>query len=122
MVPLFNGELNFIGSEKEDCWHLNLRFPHWSKPAYYPKLIFSFDIAKIYKWIEKFYRDAINEKEFFEMANKTTKLNYPFFETSPDLPMVDFPWYEGIQKGSGNNYWLGLYWKNQHYPLEIFFD
>ena len=31
LVPLFNGNLNFIASDNEDYWYLNIKLPHWKE-------------------------------------------------------------------------------------------
>lgn len=40
--------------------------------------------------------------------------------TSPlKLSAVPFPYYEGLNKGAGGKYWLGLYWRNNRYDISF---
>ena len=57
LVPIFSGNLNFIASEQEDYWYLNIKLPHWKASAYYPVLVYSWDIHTISKAIEDIYED-----------------------------------------------------------------
>lgn len=122
LIPLFSGELNFIASEKEDYWYLNIQFEHWAKQTYFPTLIFSFDIAPICELIEGCYQDAINAKELFTMIEQRKKFNYKSIQNPLTLPTLNFPYYEGIQKMKDNSYWLGLYWKNNQYDVNFLRD
>ncbi len=119
LVPLFSGELNFIASEHEDYWYLNLKLPHWDKPVYYPVLIFSYDIAKISKEIEEIYTDADDVEELFDLINANIETNNRTIEKELQIDYEPFPYYEGMNKIGLNRYWLGLYWRNNHYDISF---
>src|SRR3546814_4991540 len=54
MVPLFTGHLNFIASPEENYWYLCVRNQcRGNVPETWPRLIFSQDIAKVSKFIER---------------------------------------------------------------------
>ena len=119
LVPLFSGELNFIASEHEDYWYLNLKLPHWNEAVFYPVLIFSYDIHKISKEIEDISTDADNIEELFDLVNANLETNNRTIEKELSISFEPFPYYEGMNKMGINKYWLGLYWRNNKYDLNF---
>ncbi|WP_298765287.1 rubredoxin [uncultured Polaribacter sp.] len=119
LVPIFNGELNFIASENEDYWYLHLILPNWEKPVYYPVLIYSWDISKIAKTIEDIYKDADDIHELFTLVNDIVETNNRTIEAPLKIAFKPFPYYEGMNKMGINQYWLGLYWRNNRYYLDF---
>ncbi|MDG2279275.1 MAG: rubredoxin [Flavicella sp.] len=122
LVPLYSGELNFIASEHEDYWYLNLKLPHWEEAVFYPVLIFTFDIHKISKEIEEIYTDADDVEELFDLVNAHLETNNRTIEKELEVPFQPFPYYEGMNKMGINRYWLGLYWRNNKYDLNFLKD
>ncbi len=122
LVPLFSGQLNFIASEHEDYWYLNLKLPNWTESVYYPVLIFSYDIHKISKEIEDIYEDADDIEELFDLINANIETNNRTIEKELVVPYEPFPYYEGMNKIGTNRYWLGLYWRNNRYDLSFLRD
>lgn len=119
LVPLFSGELNFIASENEDYWYLNLKLPTWKESVYYPVLIYSWDISKVAKKIEEIYTDADDVDELFMLMNNELETNNRTVEKELKLHFKPFPYYEGMNKMGINQYWLGLYWRNNLYNLNF---
>ena len=119
LVPLFNGQLNFIASEHEDYWYLNLKLPNWEKSINYPVLIYSWDISKISKTIEEIYADAEDVEELFMLINEQIETNSRTIESKLKIDFKPFPYYEGMNKMGINKYWLGLYWRNNLYYLSF---
>lgn len=117
LVPIFNGNLNFIASESEDYWYLNIKLPHWKTAAYYPVLIYSWDITKISKAIEDIYEDILDVDELFFVLNKNLDTNNKAIERELKVPYLTFPYYEGMNRMGLDQYWLGLYWRNNKYDL-----
>jgi rubredoxin len=122
LVPLFSGELNFIASKQEDYWHLFLKLPRWEEATYYPVLIYSDDIAKIAKEIENLAEDADDVQELFDLINATLETNNRTIEKELEIPCEPFPYYEGMNKIGNDQYWLGLYWRNNRYDLTFLKD
>ena len=122
LVPLFSGHLNFIASEHEDYWYLNLNLPHWNEVVYYPVLIFSYDIHKISKEIEDIYKDADDVEELFDLVNGNLETNNRTIEKELSVPYEPFPYYEGMNLIGLNRYWLGLYWRNNRYDISFLKD
>jgi rubredoxin len=122
LVPLYSGELNFIASEHEDYWYLNLKLPHWEEAVFYPVLIFTYDIHKISKEIETINTDADDIEELFDLVNANLETNNKTIEKHLNIPYEPFPYYEGMNKMANNRYWLGLYWRNNKYDTKFLKD
>ncbi|MCF6278789.1 MAG: rubredoxin [Flavobacteriaceae bacterium] len=122
LVPLFTGQLNFIASSHEDYWYLHLRLPNWEGSQYYPVLIYSWDIAKIAKTIEEVYSGTEDVDVLFGLINEQLETNSRTLETDLKVSFHPFPYYEGMNKMGINQYWLGLYWRNNLYYLDFLRD
>ncbi|WP_117879786.1 rubredoxin domain-containing protein [Aureibaculum luteum] len=119
LVPLFSGQLNFIASEHEDYWYLNLRLPNWTESVYYKVLINSWDIPSISETIEALYLKTKNVDELFELVNDSIETNSRTIDSKLELEFHPFPYYEGMNKIGTSHYWLGLYWRNNKYYLDF---
>lgn len=117
LVPIFNGNLNFIASESEDFWYLNIKLPQWKDSAYYPVLIYSWDIHAISNAIEDIYEDIQDVDELFFVLNKNLDTNNKTIEKELVVPYLTFPYYEGMNRMGIDHYWLGLYWRNNRYDI-----
>ncbi len=118
MVSLFYGDLNFIASSREDYWYLFLKLPGWEE-IFYPVLIFTWDIAKIAEEIENVYQKVTNVEELFQYLNESLDTNNSVIEKPLRVHFRPFPYYEGMNKMGINQYWLGLYWRNNKYDLKF---
>ena len=114
MVPLFYGELNFIASKHEDYWFLYTKLPGLEQ-EYYPVLVYTWDIAHLSELIEDMYKDVDSIQDLFEALNKTTSLNHKVIKNKLTVDFTPFPYYEGMNKMHDNQYWLGLYWRDNRY-------
>lgn len=119
LVPLFTGNLNFIASEFEDYWHLNLNLPGWTEHIDYPVLIYSWDIPKISEAIIAKHQETTDIDILFELVNQTVETNNRTIDKPLEVPFQPFPYYEGMNKMGLNEYWLGLYWRNNEYDLDF---
>lgn len=117
LVPLFNGNLNFIASEYEDYWYLHIKLPAWEKAEYYPVLIYSWDITTVAKAIEAVYDDVAHVGELAFILNKKLDTNSRTMDKVLEVPYIKFPYYEGMNRMGLDQYWLGLYWRNNRYDL-----
>jgi len=122
LVPIFNGNLNFIASEQEDYWHLNILLPHWKKRAYYPVLIYSWDIVQVSKAIEAIYASIDNVDQLFSILTQTLQTNNRTVRKPLEVPYLTFPYYEGMNRMGLDKFWLGLYWRNNRYDLGFLKD
>jgi len=119
LVPLFSGQLNFIASKYEDYWFLNLKLPNWDSSEEYPALIYSWDIPKIAQAIEEFYEETTDINLLFQLVNEQVKTNNRTIDHNLKIPFHPFPYYEGMNKMGVNEYWLGLYWRNNEYDIDF---
>ncbi|MBO2544909.1 rubredoxin domain-containing protein [Salegentibacter sp. BDJ18] len=116
LVPLFTGHLNFIASEHEDYWYLYIRLPEWQKMQVYPALIYTWDVGEIVYGIEELLQEEPEEVEMiFNLLSDSLETNNRTIDKSLEIPYQPFPYYEGMNKIGMDNYWLGLYWRNNKY-------
>ncbi|MBC7398940.1 MAG: rubredoxin domain-containing protein [Mucilaginibacter sp.] len=129
-VPFFSGNINFIASGTNNYWFIYIRFPKTDQLYCFPSLVYSEDIPALAKASEDtilqkkelFYgRPDIDESLFYKTVVK--KLNVAFRPVTEPLKLPDFylPYYEGFNKYS-NKYWLGIYRRNELFPLEFLKD
>ena len=120
LVPVFTGNLNFIASEQEDYWYLYLRLPGWKETLPYPVLIYSWDMARVTKAIEKLLVEEPETIEtLFELVNDAEQTNNITIDKPLEIPFQPFPYYEGMHRTGNDKYWLGLYWRNNLYSLDF---
>ncbi|WP_067032854.1 rubredoxin [Allomuricauda sp. CP2A] len=120
LVPIFSGNLNFVASDEEDYWYLNVLLPHWKKSAYYPVLIYSWDIVSVCSAIEEVYHTMDNVDQLFAILNQKLQThNNKTIKKELQIPFVTFPYYEGMNRMGLDQFWLGLYWRNNRYDLQF---
>lgn len=122
MVPLFTGHLNFIASQEENYWYLYIRNQYRSNvPETWPKLIFSQDIAKVSRFLEKklLQTPELTVDDLFLEVQNTMRVNSFKPEEKLRLPSNLFPYYEGLNALSNNLLWLGLYWRNNQFDIDF---
>lgn len=120
LVPLFTGHINFIASHHEDYWFMYIRLPKWDKMELYPVLIYSWNIAEIYYEIEKILIEEPHSVEMiFQLVSDALDTNNRTIDTPLNIPFYPFPYYEGMNKLGIDQYWLGLYWRNNLYDLDF---
>jgi rubredoxin len=123
LVPLFTGELNFIASREENYWYLYIRDPRKANILEcWPRLIFGQDIPRIARELEKIilgYHPFTAEELHLVLNNEKIRINYKPLAEKLKLPEVPFPYYEGLNAMLNNQYWLGLYWRNNQYDIDF---
>jgi rubredoxin len=130
-VPFFSGNLNFITSGISNYWFLYIRFPKTNSSYCWPSLVYAEDIPVIGKVAENvmlnnrhlFYdQPEIKHQLFFEMVMAGN--NFGDQPVTEPLKLPDFylPYYEGFNKYANNKYWLGIYRRNEVYPLAFLKD
>jgi len=58
----------------------------------------------------------------FHLINEKIETNNRTIEKKLEIPFQPFPYYEGMNKMGANEYWLGLYWRNNEYELDFLKD
>lgn len=123
LVPLLTGELNFIASKEENYWYLYIRDPRKATLVEnWPRLIFGQDIAKISRFLEELilgYVPFTIEALYMILKNEGKRINYKIISEKLKLPAPRFPYYEGLNSMLNNQYWLGLYWRNNQYDINF---
>lgn len=123
IVPLFTGELNFIASKEENYWYLYIRDPRKGNILEcWPRLIAGQDIPKISKELEKIFLEFLPftvEEMYLMFMNNYIRLNYKPIQEKLKLHDTAFPYYEGLNAMLNNQYWLGLYWRNNQYDIDF---
>lgn len=116
LVPLFTGHLNFIASEHEDYWYLYIRLPQWKEMQIFPALIYTWDVGDIVYGIQEILQEEPEEVVMiFNLLSDALETNNRTIDKSLEIPYRPFPYYEGMNKIGMDNYWLGLYWRNNKY-------
>lgn len=123
LVPLFTGELNFIASKEENYWYLYIRDPRKGQVIEcWPKLIYGQDIPKIARELEKIFLELLPftaEELHMILKNNYVRINYKPIQEKLNFPETTFPYYEGLNAMRNNQYWLGLYWRNNQYDIDF---
>lgn len=129
-VSFFSGNINFIASATNNYWYTYIRFPKTDQLYCLPTLVYSEDIPALVKATEDilfqkkdlFYnRPDIDGELFYKtLVKKLTIASQPVTE-SLKLPDFYLPYYEGFNK-YGSKYWLGIYRRNELFPLKFLKD
>jgi rubredoxin len=123
LVPLFTGELNFIASKEENYWYLYIRDARKTTLIEcWPRLISGRDIAKISKRLEELFlsfQPFTIEELYMILMNENIRFNYRPITEKLKWPEANIPYYEGMNNMLNNQYWLGLYWRNNQYDIQF---
>jgi rubredoxin/dissimilatory sulfite reductase (desulfoviridin) alpha/beta subunit len=123
LVPLFTGELNFIASKEENYWYLYIRDSRKANMIEcWPRLIFGQDLAKIARELEDLFLKYLPftiEELYMVLKNNNLRINYKPITEKLKFQEIVFPYYEGLNAMLNNQYWLGLYWRNNQYDINF---
>ena len=122
IVPLFNGELNFIASTEENYWYLYIRDRRKGNfVECWPKLIAGHEIPKLAKELEDLMLNFLpfTMEELYVIIKDTRRIVYKKIAEPLKFPENVFPYYEGLNAMRNNQYWLGLYWRNNEYDIDF---
>ena len=123
LVPLFTGELNFIASKEENYWYLYIRDARKGNVVEcWPRLIFGQDIPLLCKELENVivkFLPFTSEELYMVLANKNVRISYKPISEKLKFREVGSLYYEGLNSMLNNQYWLGLYWRNNQYDIDF---
>lgn len=130
-VPFFSGNFNFISSDVSNYWYLYIRFPKTNELHCWPCLVYSDDIpifCKVAQDVilddkELFYdRPEINYNLFYKKV--TAGNNFINQQIAEPLKLPDFslPYYEGFNRYLRDKYWLGIYRRDELFPIAFLKD
>ena len=144
-VPFFTGHLNFISSTINNHWHLVLRLPATDELYSWPAAIYSPHIPRISRLIEEGLvpetvaatahggagmppgsgpAPAPTPDWGQRLYHSVKDRGFPGSDTlTPPLrlPAFNLPYYEGFNR-YGNKTWLGIYRREELYPLSFLKD
>lgn len=129
-VPFFTGNINWIASKQQHFWYMYIRFPKTNKLFRCPDLIYTNDIAYVSKAIEEiimrqsamFYKNPNADGNIlYQQLKNTIRPISKHLEEELELPKFHLPYYEGFNK-HGNSYWLGIYRRNELFPVPFLKD
>lgn len=126
-VLFFTGHLNWVSSTSAHFWYLYIRFPHSRVIYCWPELIYTNDIANLSKMIENLIYEQpkvnTNGSALFESVKNNKRFHYTHkpMEGPLSIPKFSLPYYEGFNK-SDNTYWLGIYRRDELFPINFLLD
>ncbi len=130
-VPFFSGNFNFISSDLSNYWYLYIRFPKTNDLYCWPCLVYSDDIPAFCKTAqgvilgsrELFYdQPESNFDLFYERVNAGNKFVNQQIAEPLKLPDFSLPYYEGFNKYLNGKYGLGIYRRNELFPIAFLKD
>lgn len=124
MVPLFTGNINFIATKQDNYWYLYLRFKTTNnEPIAYSKIIYGYELHKVVTLISemKVEENQLSAEDIFEAIDQLDLTKQNVVEEL-QYPKAYFPYYEGLNREPGGTYWLGLYWRNNKFSINILRD
>ncbi len=129
-VPFFTGHLNWVASSSQHFWHLYIRFPKTQKIFHWRELAYTNDLSTLSWYIEE---EILQQREkFFGNENADGNVFYEkikskiLYVSKPatkevELPKFSLPYYEGFNR-HGNSYWLGIYRRDELFPVPFLMD
>ncbi len=123
LVPLFGGHIHFIASREEHHWHLYLRAGDLSERIErWPGLIHGDDLARVAREIEARLLIAPGTplpRLIDDLKHDLVGVDSEAAEDDLRLPNPSFPYCEGLNSMLNNQYWLGLYWRNNRFDIDF---
>ncbi len=129
-MPFFTGNINWIASKHSHFWHLYIRFPKTNILFEWEELIYTNDIARLSKEIEKeifnqcslyFDNNNANGKKLFEAITSSASFISKPSEEKLEFPSFKLPYYEGYNS-YGNKSWLGIYRRDELFDVNFLKD
>jgi len=130
-VPFFSGNFNFISADMSNYWYLYIRFPKTNDLHCWPCLIYSDDIPAFCKAAQEiilnnkelFYdQSGINYDSFYKKVNAGNAFINQQIVEPLKLPDFSLSYYEGFNKYLNDKYWLGIYRRNELFPIAFLKD
>lgn len=124
MVPLFTGNINFIASTTDNYWYMYLRLKQYeNRPIPYTKVIHGYDLAKVASCLNDMDLEKA-DLQLEELFSAVDQLEVNTLNPVEELKYPDaaFPYYEGLNREPGGNYWLGLYWRNNRFSINFLIE
>lgn len=128
-VPFYTGHINWMSSSSQHFWTLYIRFPKTAKVYRWKEQVYTNDVSSLSQAIEReifehqdlFYGNpSANGEDLFRRVKSAVRYNGKELTAEP---LVDFslPYYEGFNK-MNNQLWLGIYRRNEQFPVGFLLD
>jgi hypothetical protein len=130
-TPFFTGHLNFIASEIPHFWFCYVRFPKSNTIERFSKLVYTQDIAVFAKQLEAnlLKNESKSLENGFYMAqtrhqaeSMTEGSIFRQIESDLTIPRFVIPYYEGVNRQSDGKLWLGIYRRNDLFPVNFLIE
>lgn len=121
LVPPLSGHLNFLCSAYPNYWQLYVIFPESNRKYRWPVLVDTSDIARLAAVLEDeiLVREQRNFEWLFESTNNRFSGNSRLDKAQAGIPQPRLPYYEGINRMLGHNYWLGVYRRDDRFSVDF---
>jgi rubredoxin len=122
-VPFFTGHVNWVSSGSAHFWYLYVRFPKTEHLYCFPDLVYTNDIGAISKHVEVLItaKKIANGNELYKQLKATKQFISKPIEKQLQPAKFSMPYYEGFNKYN-NNYWLGIYRREEMFPIQFLLD
>lgn len=124
-TPMLTGNINWVASSTaQHFWHLFIRFPKTNTIFEWSEMVYTNDVARLSKEIEKiifghkdeFYDHADAKGELLFQKIQSEKFITKAAEKPAVLPSFNLPYYEGLNRYN-NKYWLGIYRRDELFSI-----
>lgn len=115
--PFFSGHLNWISSPYVNYWYLYIRMPGQEDTFCWPELIYTNSIGAMSRELEMRLATAAPAA----IAQQPPESISRAMDAPLELPAFHLPYYEGFNR-QNNNYWLGIYRRNEEFPVDFLKD
>lgn len=129
-TPWFTGNINWIASREHlHYWHLYIRFPRTNVLVKWHRMIYTNDLMRFTRLLEGYillHRNRyVDQSEINIVPLKHYLNSYEWISilNDEDLPSTAFnmDYYEGLNQ-YGEQYWLGIYQRDEKYSLSFLRD
>ncbi|WMJ73728.1 rubredoxin [Cytophagaceae bacterium ABcell3] len=123
MVPIINGDLNFIASEHDEYWFLKIRMPGSNKTETFPALVASTDIAELTEVLQNIILtgEKVPFSSVIDQVYAYEKWHFRVIDRELALDRPHFSYLDGFQS-SGEKYWLGIFQNSNKYSIKLLED
>jgi rubredoxin len=129
-TPMLTGNINWVASAiDQHFWHLFIRFPKTNIICEWNEMVYTNDVAKLSREIEKivfehtdeFYDNIAAKGESLFKMIPVEKFITKRAEKPAVLPAFNLPYYEGLNRYN-NKYWLGIYRRDELFSIVFLKD
>ena len=123
-APFFTGHLNFISSDVPHFWFLFVRFPKTNRIERFPMLVYGQDLAILAQKIEvALLTISPFPDDFLEKISLHTEgVIFRQIDNDLTIPRFVMPYFEGVNTDRTGKMWLGIYRRNEQFPVDFLIE